>query len=86
MPQVLGNEAALTQCFSNLLDNAVKFVAPGVRPRVRIWAEPSPPLVRLCFADNGIGIPPEAHEGIFKLFHQLDQRPRRHRRRPHRRA
>ncbi len=39
LPLVLGNEAALTQCISNLLDNAVKFVAPGVQPRVRVWAE-----------------------------------------------
>jgi signal transduction histidine kinase len=37
--KVQGNEAALTQCFSNLLGNAVKFVAPGVKPRVRVWAE-----------------------------------------------
>ncbi len=36
---VMGNEAALTQVFSNLLGNAVKFVAPGVKPSVRIWAE-----------------------------------------------
>jgi signal transduction histidine kinase len=36
---VLGNPSLLTQCFGNLLDNAVKFVAPGVHPRVRIWAE-----------------------------------------------
>ena len=39
LPCVLGNEAALTQCFSNLLGNAIKFVAPGTRPRVRVWAE-----------------------------------------------
>jgi len=41
---VLGNQAALTQVFSNLLGNAVKFVKPGVSPRVRVWAEsvPSP--------------------------------------------
>ncbi len=38
-PLVLGNEAALTQCFSNLLGNAVKFVAPGTQPRVRVRAE-----------------------------------------------
>ena len=37
--KVHGNEAALTQCFSNLLGNAVKFAKPGVRPQVRIWAE-----------------------------------------------
>jgi PAS domain S-box-containing protein len=40
LPVVFGSEKALTQCFRNLLDNAVKFVAPGVRPRVRVWAEP----------------------------------------------
>jgi signal transduction histidine kinase len=40
LPRVLGNEAALTQCFSNLLGNAIKFVAPGTRPKVRVWAEP----------------------------------------------
>jgi signal transduction histidine kinase len=41
LPRVLGNEAALTQCFSNLLGNAVKFVAPGRRAQVRVWAEAS---------------------------------------------
>ena len=40
LPRLLGNEAALTQCFSNLLGNAIKFVAPGTRPQVRVWAEP----------------------------------------------
>ncbi len=39
IPLVLGNEAALTQCFSNLLGNAVKFVSDGVKPTVRVWAE-----------------------------------------------
>jgi signal transduction histidine kinase len=39
LPRVRGNEALLTQIVSNLLDNAVKFVAPGVTPQVRIWAE-----------------------------------------------
>ena len=34
LPRVLGNLAGLTQCFSNLFSNAVKFVAPGVKPLV----------------------------------------------------
>ena len=34
---VLGNESALLQCLANLLGNAVKFVASGTRPAVRIW-------------------------------------------------
>jgi signal transduction histidine kinase len=39
IPLVTGNEAGLTQCFSNLLGNAVKFVKPGERPRVVVRAE-----------------------------------------------
>jgi PAS domain S-box-containing protein len=39
LPRVLGNEAFLTQCFSNLLGNASKFVEPGTIPRIEIGAE-----------------------------------------------
>jgi signal transduction histidine kinase len=39
LPRVLGHRALLTQCFSNLLGNAVKYVAPHVQPRIRLWAE-----------------------------------------------
>jgi PAS domain S-box-containing protein len=39
LPNVLGNEAFLTQCFSNLLGNASKFVESGTVPRIEIGAE-----------------------------------------------
>ena len=39
LPKVLGSEASLAQCVSNLLTNAVKFVAPGTSPHVKVWAE-----------------------------------------------
>lgn len=39
IPLVMGNKAGLTQCFSNLLGNAVKFVRPGTVAKVRVWAE-----------------------------------------------
>ena len=39
LPHVLGHEGFLTQCVSNILSNAVKFMAAGVTPLVRIWAE-----------------------------------------------
>lgn len=68
LPLVLGNEAGLTQCFSNLLNNALKFVAAGQTPEVRVWAEPNGNLIRLCFADHGIGVPPEALTRIFDMF------------------
>jgi signal transduction histidine kinase len=41
LPVLMANKAGLTQCFSNLLGNAVKFVKPGQTPKVRIWADPT---------------------------------------------
>ena len=73
LPIVLANHAGLTQCFSNLLNNAVKFVARGRVPHVRVWAETRSPVVRLWFGDNGIGIPPEMHEQIFGMFQRLSR-------------
>jgi len=72
LPQVLGNEAFLTQCISNLLSNAVKFVSPGTIPCVRIWAEPKNGQVRLCFQDNGIGIAAQKHDRIFRMFERIN--------------
>jgi PAS domain S-box-containing protein len=68
LPGVLGNEAALTQCFSNLLDNAVRFVAPGCKPYVRIRAEAIGGTARVCVEDNGIGIPPQIQRQLFGIF------------------
>jgi signal transduction histidine kinase len=77
---VIGNEAALTQCFSNLLGNAVKFVKPGERAAVRVWSEwrQVPPVpgenraagdwVRIWVEDRGIGIPPVMLPKLFKMF------------------
>jgi PAS domain S-box-containing protein len=69
--RVLGHEAYLTQCITNLLGNAVKFVAPGVVPEIRIRSERLDGKVRLWFEDNGIGIDPSHHERIFQIFGQV---------------
>lgn len=65
---VLGDEASLTQCFSNLLNNAVKFVADGVKPRIRLFSTLVADKVRIWVADNGIGIASNAQKRIFELF------------------
>jgi two-component system, chemotaxis family, CheB/CheR fusion protein len=71
LPPVLGHEGFLTQCVSNLLNNAVKFVAPGVQPRVRISAEPGEKVVRINFQDNGVGIAAENDSRIFRMFERI---------------
>jgi len=44
LPTVLGHTGFLAQCVANLIGNAIKFVATGVTPRVRIWAEECRPV------------------------------------------
>lgn len=66
--RVLGHEASLSQAVSNLLTNAVKFVAPGVTPKVELWTERRDGVVRLWVKDNGIGIEPRYHDRLFQLF------------------
>lgn len=72
-PRVLGNEAALTQCFSNLLGNAVKFVAPGRVPHVTVRAERRGEWVRVWFEDDGIGIPEAMLGRVFGMFQRLSK-------------
>jgi len=69
--KVLGHENLLGQCFLNLLQNAVKFVAPGRPPKVRIWTEARDGRVRVWVEDNGIGIAKDQQERIFGLFQRL---------------
>jgi signal transduction histidine kinase len=82
LPLVLGNEAALTQCFSNLLGNAVKFTQPGVKPKVRVRPESGlrstegdrNHFVRIWVEDEGIGIAKAFQERIFGMFQRAAQR------------
>ena len=82
----LGHESLLRHCLANLLDNAVKFVPPGVSPRVRIRTERraassaggsprSEEFVCLWVEDNGIGIDPRFHRRIFNIFERLLEHP-----------
>jgi PAS domain S-box-containing protein len=71
LSDVMGHEPSLTQVLSNLLTNAVKFVDPGTTPRIKLWTETRGEAVRLWVEDNGIGIEPEHHGRLFKMFERI---------------
>jgi len=72
LPKVIGNEALLAQVASNLLSNGAKFVPPGTAPIVEISSEAKGgDSIRVWFKDNGIGIAPENHKRIFRLFDRI---------------
>jgi PAS domain S-box-containing protein len=67
-PEVCANDSALGHVLTNLLSNALKYVAPGTRPKVRVFPKILADRVRICVEDNGIGVAPEQHERIFEPF------------------
>jgi PAS domain S-box-containing protein len=68
LPIVMGNGAGLTQCFSNLLENAVKFVKAGQMPDVRVWGEEREGWARIWVADKGIGISKDMLPRVFDMY------------------
>lgn len=75
MPPLLADEARIRWVLFQLVDNAVKFTAPGGEVRLQASRTDGRALVRVI--DTGIGIPAERMEEIFEPFHQLDGSPTR---------
>lgn len=69
--RVRGHELSISQCLGNLLSNAAKFVAPGVRPRIKVFTAANDGRVRVWVADNGIGIRPDLQCKLFQVFERL---------------
>jgi signal transduction histidine kinase len=67
LPRVWGEPRKLGHVVSNLLGNAVKYVAAG-RGEIAVAGGVEDGTAVLSVRDNGIGIPAEYHRGIFELF------------------
>lgn len=68
LPTVHGDPTQLAQLLRNLLSNALKFVAPGRRPEVRVWAERGEGVWQFHVRDNGVGIEPRDTLRIFQML------------------
>ena len=74
LPTVVYPEVRLTQIFSNLLSNALKFTAAGKTPEITIGCAEQARYYRFTVRDNGIGIAPEHFGRIFEIFKRLHTR------------
>lgn len=70
-PSVYADRAAVEKILFNLLQNALRFVAPAVAPLIRVWPERRGSRLRVWAEDNGIGVRPEHHQLIFQPFETL---------------
>ncbi len=68
LPNVISDRLALEQIFSNLIDNAIKYLKPGVPGAISIQGRTKLGFAIFEVADNGRGIDPRDHKRIFDLF------------------
>lgn len=74
LPMINADEIQLGQLFQNLISNAIKFIKPGVPPRVNISVQREFDIWHFSVADNGIGIDLKDKDRIFLIFQRLHTR------------
>ncbi len=71
LPSCNTDEQQVLHIFSNLIDNAIKYMSPERKGTLSISGRVEDGEAIYAVADNGIGIKPEHHEKVFEIFYQL---------------
>jgi len=69
-PDIYADREKIIQVVMNLLSNAIKYTPEG--GKILVFAEKKGDEVLISVADNGYGIPQEAHDKVFEKFFQAD--------------
>lgn len=71
-PEIEGDKTLITQVFTNLIGNAVKYSSKSDDPAVSITAEDNYNEIVYSITDNGIGIDVNYHDKVFELFKRME--------------
>jgi light-regulated signal transduction histidine kinase (bacteriophytochrome) len=71
-PDIIGDKVMITQVFSNLLGNAIKYSAKANPSKVRVAGKEENGNIIYSIADNGVGIDMEFGSHIFELFKRME--------------
>ncbi|MES2904211.1 MAG: ATP-binding protein [Pseudomonadota bacterium] len=73
LPDLFHDRLTVEQIFTNLMENAVKYLAPGRPGVINIRGTANGGRTRFEVEDNGRGIAPEDHSRVFDLFRRSGQ-------------
>jgi signal transduction histidine kinase len=76
LPDIVSDRLALEQIFSNLIDNALKYLKPGVPGDILIRGRTKLGFAIYEVIDNGRGINPTDQQRIFDLFRRAGAQDR----------
>ena len=68
LPDITSDRLAVEQIFSNLIDNALKYLKPGIPGDIAVRGRSKLGYAIFDVTDNGRGIDPKDHQRIFDLF------------------
>lgn len=72
LPVCRGDKGQISQVFSNIIDNAIKYGDPKRPGRIHISGKAEKDHAVFCVEDNGIGIAREHAGRIFEMFRRLN--------------
>jgi len=72
LPGCLGDSSQINQIFSNILDNALKYLDESRAGMIHIYGKIENGQSIYCVEDNGVGIAPEHQNKVFEIFHRLE--------------
>ena len=76
LPDIVSDRLALEQIFSNLIDNALKYLKTGVPGEISVRGRTKLGYAIFEVSDNGRGIDPKDHQRIFDLFRRAGTQDR----------
>jgi len=73
LPDCRGDRMQVNQVFTNLLDNALKYLDPQRPGELRVSGREEDGNVIFSVEDNGVGIAPNHIDKVFQIFHRIDR-------------
>ena len=71
LPNCFGDRFQIQCLFSNLIDNAVKYLVPQTKGLIRVTGRVDGDSIIYCVQDNGVGIEPGQQHMIGKAFYRI---------------